>query len=630
MVLVFHFDLIASAHGGFTGVDVFFVISGFLITSISEQQIAAGSFSLSRFYLNRIRRLAPALFATLLIVTLAGLVWLYPSDMVELSKQVLVSQTYVANIYYWRTINYFGIDSSSAFLLHTWSLAVEEQFYLLYPFFLIAAYRYVGKYIWQIILIALMVSFSLNIVFVNAKPEATFYLLPTRAWELLIGALVVWLRARLAFSVSIHQCLGILGLILIGSSFVGYEKTLYFPGYFALLPTIGAALVILSAAGQPTLFSSLLGNPVMTYIGKISYPLYLIHWPLNVFAARLMTESYSPQARWLGFALSFVIASSIFHLVEEPIRAGALISSARSLRNRYLMGIAATVLLCSAIYLTDGIPQRFHPEAVRLANFAKDRTPDLRCQFHKGKIDIASFCRIGRAATAPTWLIYGDSHAWAAYAAFDKWLQGIGEAGLFIFRHSCPPLEGVHLVRSPECFEFNNEVLDFVDRSAEIRNVLLVSTWVQAREGLLTTSENLVLSKVESVALFKRQFRATVAQLKRHGLRVNIWEPVPGTRHSAPQALARSYPNNGQLSLEITKAQYLSNFDFFFDTLEQSKDLIEATVSPSAALCGTGICSATIDGDPAYFDNGHIAASTYNFWAEILAKSIPRESKSTR
>jgi peptidoglycan/LPS O-acetylase OafA/YrhL len=133
MVLVFHFDLLSTAGGGFAGVDVFFVISGFLITSIVNRQIIIGQFGLSTFYLNRIRRLAPSLVLTLSGTFIAGLFWLYPTDLVELSKQEVAAQIYVANIYFWRTTNYFGITSSSAFLLHTWSLAVEEQFYLIYP-----------------------------------------------------------------------------------------------------------------------------------------------------------------------------------------------------------------------------------------------------------------------------------------------------------------------------------------------------------------------------------------------------------------------------------------------------------------------------------------------------------------
>ncbi|MEH2628594.1 peptidoglycan/LPS O-acetylase OafA/YrhL [Bradyrhizobium sp. AZCC 1719] len=624
MVLVFHFDLLESVHGGFTGVDVFFVISGFLITSIITRQINAGSFHLGRFYLNRIRRLAPALLATLFIVILAGFVWLYPSSLIELSKQAFVAQTYVANIYYWRTVNYFGIDSSSAFLLHTWSLAVEEQFYLIYPLFLIVAYRYARRYVWQIILSIFILSFCLNISFVQVKPEATFYLLPTRAWELLLGALIVWLRTRFMFRPLVSQIAGFIGVGLIAWGLLGYQKAFYFPGYFALLPTIGAALVILASTGQTTLFSTCMSNAAATYIGKISYPLYLVHWPVHIFAARLMAESYNKPAKWFAFALSLAIASLIFHMVEEPVRTNRILRSARSLRTGYLAGISATAIVCFCIYAGNGLPQRYAPEAIKLAGFAADKTGELTCQFKTGKIDLANFCRIGAADTKPTWLIYGDSHAWAAYGAFDKWLSASGQSAFFIFRHSCPPLQGIHLVHNPGCFEFNNEVLDFLNRSPEIKNILLVSTWLQARGGFLTTSETMTLPRVESIALFKRQFLATVANLKQMGMRVVIWEPVPGAKQNVPEALAKAYPKRPlPQSLEFTSQQYQSTFDFFFEALEQSRPQIDATVSPSKVLCLTGSCSATIEGRPAYFDNSHLAASASEFWSRFLTISIP-------
>ena len=179
LVLVFHFSLFSVVKAGFLGVDVFFVISGFLITTILKMQLDTGRFDLRNFYVNRIRRLAPALLVVLLIVMLAGVLWLFPNDLINLSKQALVSQFYVANIYYWRNINYFGLGVHDIFLLHTWSLAVEEQFYLIYPACIWVLHRYFKRYFWAMITTGCLASFSLNILFVSCYPEATFYLLPT-------------------------------------------------------------------------------------------------------------------------------------------------------------------------------------------------------------------------------------------------------------------------------------------------------------------------------------------------------------------------------------------------------------------------------------------------------------------
>jgi SGNH domain (fused to AT3 domains) len=266
---------------------------------------------------------------------------------------------------------------------------------------------------------------------------------------------------------------------------------------------------------------------------------------------------------------------------------------------------------------------RLRPSSERLANFTEDKTPDLPCRFRNGAIKFSEFCRIGVKAEQPTWLIYGDSHAWSAYAAFDKWLKDTSQSAIFMFREACPPLTGIHLFLDPACFEFNNEMFQFLGKAPYIENVLLVSTWLQAREGLLGSSEFVASSSEESISLFKQRFLATVAELKRLGKRVVIWEPVPGTTRNTPEALATAYPNEDYRSLEFTTQQYLGRFDFFFEALAQSRGSIDATVSPSQALCGTGYCSATINKNPAYFDNGHLAASAYDFWAGILASSIP-------
>ena len=186
LVLVFHFSLIPTVNAGFLGVDIFFVISGFLITTILAEQFANSEFRLSGFYVNRIRRLAPALFVVLILSLLAGWFLLFPGELIDLARQILWSQLYLANIFYWRNINYFGLQAHDVFLLHTWSLAVEEQFYLLFPGFLLLVFRFAKRFLWGTVALIGLISFGLNIVFVSWKPEAAFYLLPTRAWEMLV------------------------------------------------------------------------------------------------------------------------------------------------------------------------------------------------------------------------------------------------------------------------------------------------------------------------------------------------------------------------------------------------------------------------------------------------------------
>jgi peptidoglycan/LPS O-acetylase OafA/YrhL len=621
MVLVFHFKVLPFGSAGFTGVDVFYVISGFLITSIITRQLEAGQFSLKTFYLSRVRRLAPALFITLAGVVIAGAIWLFPIDFISLTKEVVAAQTYAANFYYWRTLNYFGLSANSAFLLHTWSLAVEEQFYLIYPLCLLVIHRYLGKYLWPIIFFILLLSFSVNILLVSTKPEATFYLLPTRAWELLIGGMILPALSRASSMQRYSEAAGLIGLAAIAVGFAAYDRGIAFPGWFALFPTLGTALVLWSGSVANTTTCKVLSNRSLGYVGLISYPLYLVHWPITVFASRLLGNEYSLTWRCSMMALSFAAASAVYHLVEQPIRRGRLLASRRTLMAGYISGLAITAASTAVIFTSKGVPQRYPTEVVRLASFTNDRLDEMKeCDYNGKRLNRDSdFCFIGKPGSIPQWLVYGDSHAWAAHDAFDEWLRQKNQAGLFIFRHECPPLVGIHLFRDQgACFSFNNKVLKFLEQSKTTENVVLVSTWRQAIEGLLSNSENKPSTVQQSTELFENSFSATIHELKAIGKHIYIWEPVPGAKESVPQTLAEDALIHKHTDIEFSESEYQSTYKFFFDALARNRSFIDRTFSPAKTLCATGKCSVIENGVPLYFDSGHISKSSRDFWVRML------------
>jgi peptidoglycan/LPS O-acetylase OafA/YrhL len=625
LVLVFHFSLIAAAKAGFLGVDVFFVISGFLITTILKRQLDTRIFSVGAFYVNRIRRLAPALLAVLLMTMLAGALCLFPNELIELSKQALVSQLYVANFYYWRNVSYFGLGVHDVFLLHTWSLAVEEQFYLIYPVCILFLHRHLKKYFWPAIVLGFLISFGLNILFVGQKPEATFYLLPTRAWELLAGAIVPLVAGKWARSKSTDEILGLLGAGLVIIGVTCYRDDFHFPGFYALLPTTGTACLLLSGQGRATNVSQILSWPPIVYIGKISYSLYLVHWPINVFAG-LLIENYSTVWRLAMFALSIVLAAIVYHAVEEPTHHKRYLATKDNLLLGYAVGIAATASVFAIVQLSDGLPHRFPDQVARLANYANDKEEHFeRCDFTgQSLMTKNSFCQIGAAGQSPEWLVYGDSHAWAAYPAFDKWLKLNGQGGLFIFRHGCPPLNGVHLFGDKgECFEFNQAVTRFIENHAYLSHIVLVSTWRQAIEGALSMSSQVRPTKEESVQLFTDRFSQTLRHLHDLGRQVYVWEPVPGARKNVPRELARAAWEHRTADIEISLDEYLSTYSFFFDALKKNRQWISASFSPSEALCNTGKCAVSYEGNPLYADSGHITKSTVNFWVQVLQRGKP-------
>lgn len=620
MVLVFHFDLVPFA-GGFTGVDVFFVISGYLITSIILRRMEGDHFSLLEFFTNRIRRLAPALFATNLLVMAAGLILLFPDDLTGLAKQIIAAQSYVANFYYWRSLNYFGLPAQSAYMLHTWSLAVEEQFYLFFPFALLVVRRYAKQYLLSAIAAAMLGSFVLNILFVGLKPEATFYLLPTRAWELFAGAMLVKIRTN-DLSRPARETLGGIGAACIFAGFAGYSSVYDFPGYFALLPTLGAAAIIASGATGDTFVGNVLRTRLLNYIGRISYPLYLVHWPLKVFVDQQLSMRNLP-VRLAELVVSIGLAALIYGLVEGPLRSSDI--SPRRVLRAYGLGLLLALSVAFAAILDAGFPSRFPQDAIRFAGFTRDRTREMpECEFRGQWLrSPRDLCEIGNRSQPLKWLIYGDSHAWAAYGAFDQWLKDKGEAGLFIFRHQCVPLVGINVGRDNDCRVFNDRIVAFAEASS-IENVFLVSSWRQIKEGLISDDMAGNHSVPQSLESFRKAFPRTLQQLHRAGKRLVIWEPLPGAREPVPQGLAR-LALQGRLasvqSIEYTDAEYRSSVDFFLEAMRLANGFAEA-FSPERALCQKGSCSVLIGDSPVYFDGGHLTASTLGFWVRQLHEQV--------
>ncbi len=626
MVVVFHFHLVPGIDSGFMGVDVFFVISGFLITTIVQRQLEADDFRVGRFWIHRIRRLAPALVATTLLTLLAGWVWLLPPDFAKLAQQTIATQLYVANIFYWRNVNYFGLQAQDVYLLHTWSLAVEEQFYIFYPLALVAIAKWRRGRVGLVVGVLWLVSFALNLAFVTIKPQATFYLMPTRAWELLAGALLALhvLRLRGPKPIAAQAC-GIAGLACLAVTLSTYREGIAFPGFFALLPVAAALLVILAGSLGRNAVTSVLGLRPVTYVGRISYPLYLVHWPINVFASTALGAGYTWGWRLAMLGLSTGLASLIYHGVEETLRHSLASIDANRVLRWYGASLVGALGVSLVVLATAGMPSRYPERVARFASSVDDQPPPLKeCELNPGgSLASGSMCRLGAAAVPPSWLVYGDSHAWAASGAVDLWLKQTAQSAQFVFIHSCPPVQGVNLVRGgTACSEFNAAALAYLRSQPGLTQVLLISTWLQAKEGILTDAPDRQPSVKESVALFDRQFGQTLSAIKAMGRRVYVWEPLPGAKENVPRAMARSELNSTRLDIDSTRDEYLDRYDFFFTALRKQAGVVACTFSPSAELCGSGRCLTQIGGMPLYFDNGHLAYSTRSFWADALVRQL--------
>lgn len=319
--------------GGFVGVDLFFVISGFLICTILFNSFESGTFSVWDFYGRRIRRIFPALILVLAACYTFGWFALFADEYMQLGKHIAAGAAFISNFIFWQEAGYFDNAADTKPLLHLWSLGIEEQFYIVWPLVLWLAYRLRANLLLVTVLVALT-SFVLNIRGINVKHDlvATFYSPQTRFWELLMGAILAYVtlhpiqRLRVLTNhpdqrQKIHSAQSIIGLMLVILGVTLINKQSAFPGWWALLPTLGAVLLI-HAGPKAVINHYLLSNKLMVAIGLISYPLYLWHWPILSFLRIIESETPALELRIGAVVLSLILSTLTYQLVEKPIRFG--------------------------------------------------------------------------------------------------------------------------------------------------------------------------------------------------------------------------------------------------------------------------------------------------------------------
>ena len=315
-VLLFHFQ-VPGFSAGFIGVDIFFVISGFLMTGIVLRGLENGNFSLWQFYMARARRIIPALMLLIAVLLVLGWFWLPTPDYKSLGSQSAYSLSFLSNIHYWRSAGYFDSAAHEKWLLHTWSLGIEMQFYILYPVFALVVWKIragITAFAWSLVAL-FVVSLALSIIASSWKPVAAFYLLPTRGWELAAGGLVFLLSRNQGHWKQYGSLLNGVGLLLWGVGFSVIDSSFPWPSGWALLPVIGTGLIILASQND----ARLMVNPLAGWLGNISYSMYLWHWPLVVALYFLGVEE---QWLWVvaGLLLSLLLGYISFKFIENPTR----------------------------------------------------------------------------------------------------------------------------------------------------------------------------------------------------------------------------------------------------------------------------------------------------------------------
>ncbi len=633
-VVCFHANVV-HVSGGFVGVDIFFVISGYLITQVIDAEMEQSRFTFRGFYERRMRRIFPALFAVALFCTLATAALFPPLRFVEFGQSLLAMTGFVSNIYFRQTspiLGYFGDTSGAQLLLHTWTLALEEQFYLLFPVLLLLLNKFARPLRSIVVLLLLLASFHSGAQDVQSNTLAdhvtAFYLLPGRAWELLLGALLAMKLLPPLRNIVARSLVGAAGLAAVVYAIATFNSFTPFPGYNALYPCLGAALLIYSGTGGRSPVKSLLSLPPLVFVGVISYSLYLWHWPLIVltkfFSARYFT---GVQGLVVPLVLSAILAFLSFEFIESPFRKRSIISQSRPL----WIGIgasAAIAFLAFGIVASKGLPARFKgntsalldrnyaekSEVVKIAGCANYRT-ELK------HYEDANFCEVGHAPK--NILVWGDSHAEQLYPLLnDLSAQGQlqGHGLVYAIAAACPPAHtmNLHNLTGFHCDTFARYTLMRAAKDDVDTVFLVFAPWWTLLPGetcLVAIGTNGVCAKTLTAAEAWQQFLLetgdTIRSLRKNGRRVIVSLPFPIYDLLIPDYQIRF--------IDLYRFPRLENLfgrPIQLMPVERSEQLRAVASAagaivydPRETLCHGEVCTFAVGSVSLYSDQSHLATS---------------------
>lgn len=528
--------------GGFVGVDVFFVISGFLITQILLREWTEGRFTLARFYGRRARRLFPALFVVLAATCLVGSLVLLPSDLAGLFKALLATLFFGANLLFWRqSTNYFdATETLDNPLLHLWSLGVEEQFYLFFPWALLALLAWAvrrGRDPVAVLRLGLLLAAALNLLLagvVNGRnTNAAFFLSPLRAWEFMAGAWVAmhpswharkrWMREALA-GTALLVLLACMGL---------YSPYTSFPGWAAVPPVLAAA-VLLQGGAAGTVVSRCLSQPAPVGVGLISYSLYLWHWPVLVLARHGQAMVPSPwwEPAWLALAL--LLSVWTWRYVEQPWRRPP------HARPRFgaawaLAALTGLVAVASLGLFRNGYEARVPAQALAFDRVRHAARPLKECEDRPA----TRACVLGDRSAAPDVMLWGDSHMLAWAPALDRLMLDARRSAVLNVHLACAPFIELHNTRKKTCGQASQDVWAYLQAHPSIRTVVLAGYWghyFRSHSPSRATGER--GETLEGLPAARRGLDATLARLLASGREVVLIGPVPTYAFNVPQVLA--------------------------------------------------------------------------------------------
>jgi peptidoglycan/LPS O-acetylase OafA/YrhL len=634
--------------GGFTGVDIFFVISGYLIGGHIYSEVCAGNFSYLRFYQRRAKRILPAFFAVMVFTLLAALVLLSPLEASKCARAAFAATLSVSNLLFWHSANYFQTKSDLIPLLMTWSLGVEEQFYAVIPVLLVLLARIRRNWTLPAILAGCTLSFLLAQYQLDGHSQrafqAAFYLLPARAWELGVGgALAVGqLRAkRRPMAAWIAPAISLTGVILTVAPLFLLDAHSLFPGATALPSVLGTAMLIAVPASWVN--RRLLSMPTLVFIGRVSYSWYLWHWPLLAYLNILFGGKLPRTAPIAAVAVAFVAAVLSYFFIEQPFRRSP--RAPRPLLLRYAAVTAGLLAVCAAIWLSHGLPQRY-PQLARMeaANPSLSSDPCL-IDNDDDQPNLSARC-FDQADTRPSVALWGDSHAAALAPGVRSAAAEQGYGLIQMNKAACLPLTGalryIPLIpaQASRCLSFNRRVLSLLQSDHSIRIVILAGDWAGCLDrtwerGWLTadTSHASAIPSLDAVqTLFAESLRAQIETLRAAQKVVLVLEDIPNFDFDPLERVRRARIPARQILSRWLGAESAGDSGFAPNGVVSADALADATLRQAVprddgvelidlkpAFCAAPGRCAYRDGDRLlYADSGHLTI----YGAQYAARSL--------
>lgn len=627
--------------GGFIGVDVFFVISGFLISTIIFENLDKETFSFTEFYARRIRRIFPALLLILIACFAFGWFALLADEYKQLGKHIAAGAAFVSNFVFWQESGYFDNAAETKPLLHLWSLGIEEQFYIIWPPLLWFAWKRRFNLLSVTILVAL-ISFVLNIKGVKGDAVATFYSPQTRFWELLAGSLLAWFTlyrpdcckglqqkldrwlSRAIYSQPLNNdgktlsnTLAFLGLLLLIYGFWRINKDSRFPGGWALIPVMGAVFLI-TAGSKALINRKILSNKIAIWFGLISFPLYLWHWPLLSFARIVEGETPNRNIRIAAVVLSIVLAWLTYRLVERPLRFGKH-GKAKVVILLILMTVAGC--LGYLTYIADGFSSRsYHQKYIAYVDSIKTSGRTAECFEipYAYKKTGEWFCDLGDKPNPTKYFAYGDSHALSAVPLLERFALDHRVNIQFTGTSGCPSLLGIQSMRGEagiekfNCRDLNERVFLHVKNSG-IKNVILINRWTYYTGSKSRPSEQNHVSRTPENPITNASSQEdllwalnnTVKRYKAIGVNVLIVEDNPQQTHD-PKSILRKGAARDNLynKYSVSKDEHLENQSLVNNAIRKSGAI---TVSFDDILCNKEICPLVSNSKFLYSDDDHLS-----------------------